>query len=133
MRIAFITPEYVTDYREGGGLGNYLHRISQLLVSAGHEVELFVASTLLPEVFDHNGIHVERVEPASPKWSHRILRKASSFIGLSYPFALYAQSRALAQALENRHKLAPFDFIQSADYLLVFRKIKLSTCFHIIL
>jgi hypothetical protein len=32
MRIAFITPEYVTDYREGGGLGKYFHRISRLLL-----------------------------------------------------------------------------------------------------
>jgi hypothetical protein len=37
-------PEYPSEMRNEGGLGNYLHRFSKLLVSSGHEAEIFVAS-----------------------------------------------------------------------------------------
>jgi glycogen synthase len=61
MRIAFITPEFVTDLRNAGGLGNYLLRIGKLLVERGHQVEVFVSSTLRPRVVMHEVIRVERV------------------------------------------------------------------------
>ena len=44
MKIAFLTPEFVTEYGFGGGLGNYLNRFTKELVKRGHQVEIFVSS-----------------------------------------------------------------------------------------
>ena len=40
MRIAFITPEFVTNEYFSGGLANYVHRVSRVLVEMGHEVHV---------------------------------------------------------------------------------------------
>lgn len=117
MRIAFITPEFVTDYRDGGGLGAYLHRVGRLLAVDGHEVEIFVTSNLLPRVLEFEGMRVERVPPLPWPWNGKMLRRAAALAHLKYPFELLAQAHALARALAARERVAPFDFVQSADYL----------------
>ena len=38
MRIAFITPEFVTNEYFSGGLANYVHRVTRALAEMGHEV-----------------------------------------------------------------------------------------------
>ena len=75
MRIAFITPEFVTDYPDGGGLGNYLYRMGRLLLERGHNVEVFVSGSLEPRILMHDGIRVERVPPPLPKVAMKILRR----------------------------------------------------------
>lgn len=117
MRIAFITPEFVTDYRHGGGLGTYLHRVGRLLASAGHEVEVFVTSELEPRILEFEGMRVERVPLSPRRWDGKALRLAAALTHLKYPFELLAQAHALARALDARERVAPFDFVQSADYL----------------
>jgi glycosyltransferase involved in cell wall biosynthesis len=119
MRIAFITPEFVTDHRNGGGLGNYLNRMGETLLSQGHEVEVFVSSYLEPQILDHEGMRVNRVAPLSKALAVRILKRIFRMLGLSIPFLLYSQAWALAAAMERRHRVAPFDLVQSADYLAV--------------
>jgi glycosyltransferase involved in cell wall biosynthesis len=119
MRIAFITPEFVTDFSDGGGLGNYLNRMGKLLVQRGHEVEIFVASNLEPRVLDHEGIRVERVPPWGNRLWTKIAGRVISQSQLKHPFSLYRQSLALADAMERRHQQSPFHVIQSADYLAV--------------
>ena len=119
MRIAFITPEYVTDFWDGGGLGTYVNRMGKLLVERGHQVEVFVSSRLEPLVFTHDGIRVERVPPSGnrlwPKIVGRVIRQAS----IRFPFFLYRQALALSDAMEKRHQQLPFNVIQSADYFAV--------------
>jgi glycogen synthase len=44
MRIAFITPEFVTEEYFSGGLANYVHRITKYLTSLGHEVHVIILS-----------------------------------------------------------------------------------------
>lgn len=119
MRIAFITPEFVTDLRNAGGLGNYLFRIGKLLVERGHQVEVFVSSNLEPRIVMHDGIRVERVSPVARRVWLRILRNMSRMAGARYPFDLATQACALAAAMQRRHQAAPFDIVQSADYLAV--------------
>ena len=116
MRIAFITPEFVTDYKDGGGLGNYLNRIGKLLVEHGHHVEVFVSSHLEPRILIHEGIRVERVPPISRKLTAKVLRRLCALAGLGVPLAFHSQARALASTMERRHRDAPFDIVQSADY-----------------
>ena len=37
-------PEFTSEYETGGGLGNYLNRITRALADAGHAPEVFVSS-----------------------------------------------------------------------------------------
>lgn len=119
MRIAFITPQFVTDLRNAGGLGNYLFRIGKLLVERGHQVEVFVSSTLEPRVIMHARIRVERVSPIAATLWARIARNISRVVGMTYAFDLAMQAYVLAAAMQRRHWTAPFDIVQSADYLAV--------------
>ncbi len=119
MRVAFITPEFVTDYAEGGGLGQYLNRMGKLLVERGHQVEIFVSSEREPRVLDHEGMRVQRVAPTSRALPARLLRKTCDLARFSFVSAVLARSHALSAALEARHRQAQFDIVQSADYLAV--------------
>jgi glycogen synthase len=116
MRIAFITPQFVTDYLNGGGLGNYLFRMGKLLVEQGHQVEVFVSSDLAPPVIMHEGIRVERVSPLG-RWLWATVLKQISRVGApGYALALATKAYALAAAMQQRHRQAPFDIVQSADF-----------------
>ena len=116
MRIAFLTPEFVTDYQDSGGLGNYLNRMSKLLLQKGHEPEIFVSSRLEPRLLTHDGIRVERIPPSTRGLPTRILRRICTFARLEYPFKVFLRAHRLAAAMERRHREAPFDVVQSADY-----------------
>lgn len=59
MRIAFITPEYVTEPNYDGGLANYLHRVTLALREAGHDPIVIVGSDR-NESFEHRGVQVIR-------------------------------------------------------------------------
>jgi len=118
MRIAFVTPEFITDVPDGGGLGNYLNRIGKLLINHGHQPEIFVSSSLEPRILMHEGIRVERVPPRLwPRILGRMLTVAGDHWGTL--FGSVARSLALAEAMERRHRELPFDIVQSADYLAV--------------
>ena len=119
MRIAFITPEFVTDLRNAGGLGNYVFRMGKLLVERGYQVEVFVYSNLKPSILMHEGIRVERVSPATCGPWLRIVRNMSRMPRVGYAFHLITRACALAAAMQRRHRVAPFDIVQSSDYLAV--------------
>jgi glycosyltransferase involved in cell wall biosynthesis len=119
MRIAFITPQFVTDLRNVGGLGNYLFRIGKLLVERGHQVEVFVSSNLTPRILMHEGMRVERVSPFSGRLWPKILRETLRIGGVHHAFDFAMQAWALAAAMQRRHRLKPFDIVQSADYCAV--------------
>jgi glycogen synthase len=60
VRIAFVTPEYVTEPSFSGGLANYVHRVSLSLLELGHQPVVVVRSDR-NESFLHDGIEVHRV------------------------------------------------------------------------
>lgn len=120
MRIAFLTPEFVTEYRNGGGLGNYLARICHVLKERGHVPEVFVSGRESCR-FDFDGILVHRVDigPAVNRW------KITAAVARWLPRGAYAaqcsapimgQAAALAKALYQREREVEFDFVQSADF-----------------
>jgi glycosyltransferase involved in cell wall biosynthesis len=119
MRIAFLTPEFVTDYRHAGGLGNYLFRIGRLLLEQGHQPEVFVSSNLEPRILIHKGIRVERVSTVMEKHWPRSLKVISRIGSVGYALSLLVRALALARAMERRHREGPFDIVQSADFLAV--------------
>jgi glycogen(starch) synthase len=119
VHIAFVTPEFVTDYCDGGGLGTYLNRIARLLVQRQHKVEIILASDLAPGVLDYEGIRVLRVQRMSKTLAIQNLRRVCRVAGMGMAFEIRCQARALAKALEQRHREDPFQIVQSADYFAV--------------
>lgn len=119
MRIAFVTPEFVTEYRTGGGLGNYLNRITSLCRDRGHQVDVFVISDKRPETIDYEGIRVHRVASALNAMRIRVRYRLCRWLGLEvarYYTDFWADSLGLAQAVERVEAKQPYDLIQSADY-----------------
>lgn len=119
MRIAFLTPEFVTEYGFGGGLGNYLNRFTKELVKRGHEVEIFVSSHQPAERIDFQGILVHRVPHVLRRRFDLPLKWMARLAGFSASYGLQVRAWQLAQALEERHKEQAFDVVQCADYLAV--------------
>lgn len=121
MRIAFITPEYPSELPNAGGLATYVHRMARLLKDFGHEPEVFVTSDNESATNSYEGVPVHRVAFDRQPRSHRIGVRASRCLvpfDLSNSSAyLLLNSYALARALELRHASAPFNLVQSADYL----------------
>jgi glycosyltransferase involved in cell wall biosynthesis len=114
MRLAFATPEYVTEASFFGGLANYLQRLAQVLVGWGHEVHVVTYSVQPPGAFMHAGVHVHRVNAATLcLWMNRLTRwrfLETSLI-LSHSWQTYL-------CLRHLHRSRPLDFVQYANYRL---------------
>lgn len=113
MRIAFVSPEFVTERDYDGGLANYLYRAGLSLVKLGHEPHVIVASDR-DESFDLDGIRVHRVD-VGPVWLHslagRILR------GYRTVFSMLWQSHRLNRRLRRLHAQSPLTLAQYSSYL----------------
>jgi glycosyltransferase involved in cell wall biosynthesis len=66
LRIAFATPEYVTEKYFDGGLANYLYRVAKALAGMGHDIHVVTASEVDTAQFKHAGVTVHRI--TSGKW-----------------------------------------------------------------
>ncbi|GBG57995.1 spore coat protein SA [Sporomusaceae bacterium FL31] len=112
MRIAFLTPEYVSEKNFDGGLANYLYRVSKALKCQGHNVEIFTYSDV-NQMIIHDGIIVHRIYTNRlVTWllrkiiSNRICN-VSEFILKSY----FLYRRFLVE-----HYKEKFDIVQAASY-----------------
>jgi glycosyltransferase involved in cell wall biosynthesis len=112
VRIAFLSPEFVTEKNYDGGLANYLYRAALSLVGLGHEPHVIVASDR-DETFDLDGIRVHRVD-MGPGWLHglaaRILRRHRPV------FSILWQSFLLNRRLRSLHARTPFVLVQYSNY-----------------
>lgn len=68
LRIAFATPEYVTEEYFDGGLANYIHRVARALAHLGHDIHVLTLSEIDEAEFEHEGVTVHRITP-SKAWS----------------------------------------------------------------
>ncbi|HUS11514.1 MAG TPA: glycosyltransferase family 4 protein [Pyrinomonadaceae bacterium] len=66
LRIAFATPEYVTEEYFDGGLANYVHRLAKALAGMGHDIHVLTFSEIDEAEFDHEGVTVHRL--TSGRW-----------------------------------------------------------------
>lgn len=66
LRIAFATPEYVTEKYFDGGLANYLHRVAKALAGMGHDIHVLTLSEIDKAEFKHAGVTVHRI--TNSKW-----------------------------------------------------------------
>jgi glycogen synthase len=121
MRIAFLTPAPPSESAGGAGLAAYLYRMTRALLDNGHEPEVFIPSNGPSETDIYNGIPIHRVSVKQNQPIFRFLTSASKKLIRSNTWRSLAdwisQARALALALESRHAVAPFQLVQSTDYL----------------
>ena len=112
MRIAFITPEFVSEPFFDGGLANYLHRICLGLTEIGHKPVVIVGANK-DEVIEHEGIEVHRVKVRTRwlRWAQRVSQRR-----LTPAVRWVWQSWKLNQKLRQLHQEQRFDIAQFASY-----------------
>ena len=112
LRIAFATPEFVTESHFDGGLANYLNRVSKKLADAGHDVHVVTLSLKNEDQFDHEGVTVHRVM-LKPAWHvfNRLTRcsLATTLHWLNFSTQTYRK-------LKQLHRREPFHLIQYPNY-----------------
>jgi len=111
MRVAIITPEFVTGERFDGGLANYCYRLGQALIEIGHHPAVIVPGKESIQ-FQHDGISVIQVKvDADPEVLKYFRKKKWRFGGRKVgPVneALYCRSLALNNVLASEHRRIPF-------------------------
>ena len=118
-RVAFLTPEFVSEWCSGGGLGNYLQRMTHAVREAGHRPEIFVLSEEAPETLEMDGVPVHRVARGDRALAARLANWIFRGAGPLRPYqsvlwylsGAYALGRAVARA-ERRE---PFELVQAAE------------------
>ncbi|HEY0319990.1 MAG TPA: glycosyltransferase family 4 protein [Pyrinomonadaceae bacterium] len=61
LRIAFATPDYVTEKYFDSGIAKSIHRIAKALAARGHEIHVLTKSEIDQDEFVYEGITVHRV------------------------------------------------------------------------
>ncbi len=112
MRIAFATPEFVTEDYFDGGLSNYINRVSKALAQLGHDVHVITLSTKNNDAFDHEGVMVHRVMPKLG-W-YRFNRLTGSSLTTTLHWLNF--SAQTYRKLKQLHRRKPFDLIQYPNY-----------------
>ena len=112
LRIAFATPEYVTENHFDGGLANYLHRVSKTLAELGHDVHIVTLSQKNEAEFEHEGVMVHRLT-LGRGW--QTVNRLSRY---SLPTTLHWLnfSAQVFRKLKQLHRKKPFHLIQYPNY-----------------
>ena len=113
MRIAFLTPEFVTEPTFSGGLANYLLRTCLALRQFGHDPAVFVLSKR-GDSFFHRGIEVHRAQSRRP--SVVAIADTLTFGRFAYLLRIVSSAMVLAKAFRGSHGGNPFDIVQAASY-----------------
>ena len=114
MRIAFVTPEYVTETAfSGGGLANYLHRTAHGLVERGHDAEIFTVSNKGDGTLDQNGVKVHRIRP---EW--KCFFRLNRFFGqgMAITKGIILECYSLRRRFLQHHYATPFDIVQAPNF-----------------
>ena len=112
LRIAFATPEYVTENHFDGGLANYLNRVSKTLAELGHDVHVVTLSQQNEAEFEHEGVMVHRLTLG------RGWQTVNRLTRYSLPTTLHWLnfSTRVFRKLKQLHRREPFDLIQYPNY-----------------
>lgn len=112
LRIAFATPEFVTEDHFDGGLSNYTNRVSRALAQLGHDVHVITLSTKNADEFEHEGVMVHRVMPRRGWYAFNHLT------GYSLKTTLHWLnfSTQTYRKLKQLHRRKPFHLIQYPNY-----------------
>jgi glycosyltransferase involved in cell wall biosynthesis len=112
LRIAFATPEYVTENHFDGGLANYLHRVSRTLADLGHDVHVVTLSAQNEAEFEHEGVMVHRLTLG------RGWQRVNRLTRYSLPTTLHWLnfSTQVFRKLRQLHQKEPLHLIQYPNY-----------------
>ena len=113
MRIAFLTPEYVTKTRVDGGLANYIKKTAKALSLRRCDVWVFVLSDR-DTVWQDETVTVCEVK--RNVFLHR-MRSIFPFLGITQFFSQLASSRRIATKFWEIHKSRAFDILQASSYM----------------
>lgn len=113
MRIAFLTPEFVTETNFSGGLANYLFRTCLALKSFGHYLVVFVISDK-EEIFFLKGIEIHQLQLRTPVFIKIIDRVF--FNRISKPLSFISSALTISKALNREHVKHPFDIVHVPSY-----------------
>lgn len=112
LRIAFTTPEYVTERYFSGGLANYVHRVAKVLVSLGHEVHVVALSEIDQAEFNHDGIQVHRITVGKLEQQlNRLTRYRLTGVTKWLDFSFKAYRK-----LKQLHKQKSLDIVQFPNW-----------------
>src|SRR6185436_4784759 len=112
LRIAFATPEYVTERHFDGGLANYINRVSKVLADLGHDVHVVTLSLQDEAEFEHEGVMVHRLTLKSGWQSLNRLTRYSLATTLHW----LNFSTQVFRKLKQLHRQEPFHLIQYPNY-----------------
>ena len=118
LKIAFLTPEFVTEDTRLGGIAAYVYRISKALSEMGHRPEVFTLSGKNPTIVNLDGIRVERVRPYEPIYIRlifKLVRKAFRH-NLQRTYKNICFALGVRRALHKREKGNLFDLVHSSDF-----------------
>jgi glycosyltransferase involved in cell wall biosynthesis len=113
LRIAFATPEFVTEHHFDGGLANYIDRVSRTLADLGHQVHVVTLSQEVEEsTFEYKGVMVHRL---TLKRSWQTLNRLTRY---TFPTTLHWLnfSAQVFRKLRQLHRQKPFHLIQYPNY-----------------
>jgi len=118
LRIAFLTTEFVTEFRSAGGIASHLDRVARTLYTMGHGVDVFVLTKRETGVSDYGGIRVERVGYA---WGalERILFRFFWRVCKRRPPVVVTNlmgAAGMARAFKRRRREVGYDVVHSFDY-----------------
>ena len=119
LRLAYITPEFVTESSYAGGLANYLGRLTVALAGAGHDIHVFTRSTDRDDEVEFLGVRVHRVVP---RWDHRmILDHIDPWIprSLYNPYQDLKAAWCLYRLYDVEQQRQPFDLVQLSNVMAV--------------
>jgi len=112
LRIAFATPEFVTEHHFDGGLANYLNRVSKKLADLGHDVHVVTLSLDDEAEFDYEGVMVHRVM-LRPAW-HAVNRLTRYSLATTLHWLNF--SAQAYRKLKQLHRREPLHVIQYPNY-----------------
>ncbi|HEX3282551.1 MAG TPA: glycosyltransferase family 4 protein [Pyrinomonadaceae bacterium] len=112
LRIAFLTPEYVTEPYFDGGLGQYLHCTAAALAIMGHDVHVITLSQTEETSFVHDGVQVHRVRL---KGGWQTLNQLTRY-RLPTTTHWLNLSTQIYRRLRRLHADEAFDVVQSPNY-----------------
>jgi len=110
MRIAFVTPEFVSESYFSGGLANYVYRVAKILIGQGHQVHVIILGKKYEDL-DFEGIHLHKVGLGRACVLLNLimfgrLRQTSEW--LEFSWKVYRKLRRL-------HRREPLDIVQFAN------------------
>jgi len=108
LRIAFATPEYVTEKYFDGGLANHTHRVAKALAGLGHDIHVLTLSEIDEARFEHEGVTVHRIS-SGKWWSLTPHRLPGTVRLLDFSIRVYRKLKLL-------NAQQPLDLVQFPNY-----------------